>query len=206
MFPMDRKPMPATVAYTTANGQRKAKQFADAYAARRFYAHQDKLGHTPTVTRSNAMSPETTPEAVAVTATTPAKATSKPQATRKATKAPKAKAKAKPTSKATKAPGKAKAKASKPRAERAPKGPLDLTDGEAAILKVLSSGKDCAKKNLPGASAKVMGANRDNCGVQGGGLAGRGLVKFVEPQGDEHGVWYAITAAGRKAYDRYKAK
>ncbi|MCK9568817.1 hypothetical protein M0R72_07750 [Candidatus Pacearchaeota archaeon] len=209
MFPMDRKPMPAAVSYTTANGQRKVKQFADAFAARRFFAHQDKMGYTPTFTRSNAMSPETTPESAAVSATESSKATSKPKTATKATKAPKAKAKAKPASKAAKGSGKVakapKAKAKAKPASKAAKGPLDLTAKEAAILKVLN-GKDAAKKDLPGASAKIMGAAmREDYGLQGGGLAGRGLVKFIEPPDGKHGVWYAITATGRKAWERFKA-
>jgi hypothetical protein len=189
--------MPATVAYTTANGQRKVKQFADAYAARRFYAHQDKLGHTPTVTRSNAMSPETTPESVAVATTAPAKAPSEPKATRKPTKAPKAKAKAKPASKATKASGKVAKATPKAKGTAKPRGP---SVRERALALLAKAGKDMTAKEIQ--EGIKLGHNLKPTMDQ---EVERGHLRDVEP-GEDGCARYSITAAGRKALEKGTVK
>lgn len=48
MFPMDRKPVPVAVEYTS-RGQRVVKTFATAYLARRFYVAKFRAGANPSV-------------------------------------------------------------------------------------------------------------------------------------------------------------
>lgn len=45
---------PCKVEYTNSKGERVAKQFDNAYKARRFYCLQDKLGKNPKVLRFTA--------------------------------------------------------------------------------------------------------------------------------------------------------
>jgi hypothetical protein len=48
MFPMDRKPIPVAVEYTS-RGKRVTKTFPDAYAAKRFYTAKHRAGANPRV-------------------------------------------------------------------------------------------------------------------------------------------------------------
>jgi hypothetical protein len=51
MFPMNRKPMPVTVEYTS-RGKRVTKSFPDAYLAKRFYVAKCKAGANPKVVKA----------------------------------------------------------------------------------------------------------------------------------------------------------
>lgn len=80
-----------------------------------------------------------------------------------------------------------------------------LTGNEVKVLTVLKSGRELNRVQLAKATgintgwAKLLGAaSREDYGVQGGGLAGKGLVK-VSKHEDSPKLVYVITPKGQKA-------
>ena len=189
-MPANRLPIAVSVEYML-NDRRVTKQFGKASAAKRFYAQQVALGANPKIVGATAM-----PE---ITKTETAK-TESPKTTKKVAKKATKKAVKKTTKKvAKKATKKAVKKASK---EPKPRGAL--TDTEVKILSVLKHGKALTKHEIGEkadcrASAKVLGAaTREDNGVQGGGLLGKGLIRAEKHEG-ERLITFVITKAGLKA-------
>jgi len=85
-----------------------------------------------------------------------------------------------------------------------------LTKNEIKVLKVLAKGKAALTRvqlskrtGINGGWSKLLGAgNYEGYGVQGGGLALRGLL-LIEGEEDSRILSYTITAKGRKAIAKY---
>ena len=189
MFPADRKHKPLTIEYDCYKG-RSSKTFDTPHKAKAFYVSKFRADRCPTITRSDVMTKKTSVKKATVKKTSTKKAT-----TKKGTK--KANVKKTSTKKST-------AKKTTPA-----KVQSGLSKNEVKVLKALKgtskTGKMLNRQQLGKATginggwAKLLGANKDSYGVQGGGLAGQGLIAVVKDDDGSRLLSYYVMANGIKA-------
>lgn len=198
----------ATVEYDTVSG-RKSRHFKNAYAARRFYVEQDKLGKNPSVTcRSETMTTETSTataeatEAQATPARVPKRKTSsKSKATASASpkKTSKKTAKKRVAKKSTKGTKKTTKKTTKTKEANQPK----TKDGiRTSVLEKVQPTLQFLAKH-PESNKKTI---REGTGLKYLGIPWLEKNSYVKAEDleENRGISYSITPEGKKFLDSLK--